>query len=174
MSMLAPMGVLAVLSVIAGIVPFTMGFGDWVRFGPAHHAGIDWGIASASTLTALAGFGLAWAIYGGGARRSDAIAKQAGVLYSLSLNKFYIDEIYQWFNRNIVTGLARVLYWVDLNVVDGIVDGAAQKSGAVGAILRRFQTGQTQHYVALMLMATVMLTLILAITAGAVAGGGKI
>ena len=102
------------------------------------------------------------------------IAKQAGVLYSLSLNKFYIDEIYQWFNRNIVTGLARVLYWVDLNVVDGIVDGAAQKSGAVGAILRRFQTGQTQHYAALMLMATVMLTLILAITAGAVAGGGKI
>ena len=174
MSMLAPMGVLAVLSVIAGIVPFTMGFGDWVRFGPAHHAGIDWGIASASTLIALAGFGLAWAIYGDGARRSDAIAKQAGVLYSLSLNKFYIDEIYQWFNRNIVTGLARVLYWVDLNVVDGIVDGAAQKSGAVGAILRRFQTGQTQHYAALMLMATVMLTLILAITAGAVAGGGKI
>ena len=73
-----------------------------------------------------------------------------------------------------MTGLARVLYWVDLNVVDGIVDGAAQKSGAVGAILRRFQTGQTQHYAALMLMATVMLTLILAITAGAVAGGGKI
>ena len=125
-------------------------------------------------MIALAGFGLAWAIYGDGARRSDAIAKQAGVLYSLSLNKFYIDEIYQWFNRNIVTGLARVLYWVDLNVVDGIVDGAAQKSGAVGAILRRFQTGQTQHYAALMLMATVMLTLILAITAGAVAGGGKI
>lgn len=174
LSMLAPMGVLAVFSIIAGIVPFTMGFGDWVRFGPAHHAGIDWGIASASTLIALAGFGLAWAIYGGGTRRSDAIAKQAGSLYSLSLNKFYIDEIYQWFNRNIVTGLARVLYWVDLNVVDGIVDGAAQKSGAVGAILRRFQTGQTQHYAALMLMATVMLTLILAITAGAVAGGGKI
>ena len=174
MSMLFPMGVLAVLSVFAGAVPFAMGFGDWVRFGPAHHAGIDWGIASASTLIALAGFGLAWTIYGRGARRSDAIAKQAGFLYSLSLNKFYIDELYQWFNRNIVTGLARVLYWVDLNVVDGIVDGAAQKSGAVGAILRRFQTGQTQQYAAVMLIATVMLALILAFSAGAVAGGGKI
>ena len=73
-----------------------------------------------------------------------------------------------------MTGLARVLYWVDLNVVDGIVDGAAQKSGAVGAILRRFQTGQTQQYAAVMLIATVMLALILAFSAGAVAGGGKI
>ena len=55
-----------------------------------------------------------------------------------------------------------------------IVDGAAQKSGAVGAILRRFQTGQTQQYAAVMLIATVMLALILAFSAGAVAGGGKI
>jgi len=174
MSMLAPMGVLAFLSVVGGIIPFALGFGDWVRFGPAHHAGIDWGVASGSTLIAVAGFGLAWSVYGAGHKKSDAIAQKAGFLYTLSFNKFFLDEIYQWFNRNVLTGLARILYWVDIRIVDGIVDGAARGTGGAGSVLRRLQTGQMQHYAAVMLMATVALALILAYTAGAVAGGGKL
>jgi NADH-quinone oxidoreductase subunit L len=173
-SMLIPMGVLAVLSVVGGIIPYASGFGEWVRFGPAHHAGIDWGVASGSTVIALVGFGLAWSIYGAGHKKSDAIAQKAGVLYSLSFHKFFIDEIYQWFNRNIVTGFARILYWFDLNIIDGIVDGAARGTGIAGSMLRRLQTGQMQHYAAVMFVATVALALILALTAGAVAGGGKL
>ena len=172
-AMLFPMGVLAVLSVVGGAIPYALGFGDWVRFGPAHHAGIDMGIASVSTLIALAGFGLAWSVYGAGHKKSDAIAQKAGFLYTLSYNKFFIDEIYQWFNRNVVTGFARILYWADLNVVDGIVDGAAKGTGAAAAALRKLQTGQTQHYAAVMLLATVALALVLVFTSGAVAGGGK-
>jgi NADH-quinone oxidoreductase subunit L len=173
-SMLIPMGVLAVLSVVGGIIPYASGFGEWVRFGPAHHAGIDWGVASGSTVIALVGFGLAWSIYGAGHRKSDAIAQKAGLLYTLSFHKFFIDEIYQWFNRNIVTGFARILYWFDLNIIDGIVDGAARGTGIAGNLLRRLQTGQMQHYAAVMFVATVALALILALTAGAVAGGGKL
>ena len=69
--------------------------------------------------------------------------------------------------------MARVLYWADINIVDGIVDGAARGTGVAGSMLRKLQTGQTQHYAAVMLVATVALALVLAFTAGAVAGGGK-
>ena len=117
--------------------------------------------------------GLAWSIYGSGPAKSDAIAQKAGILYTLSFRKFFIDEIYQWFNRTVITGVARILYWADLNVVDGIVNGAARGTGAAGSALRRLQTGQMQHYAAVMLVATVALALILAVTAGAVAAGGK-
>jgi NADH-quinone oxidoreductase subunit L len=174
LSMLFPMGVLAVLSVIGGWLPFSLGFGDWVRFGPAHHAGIDWAVAGASTVISLAGFALAWVIYGRGPRRSDALAAKSGLLYSLSYNKFFVDELYQWFNRNVIDGLGRLSFWIDLYVLGAVVDGASRATGTAGTELRYTQTGQMQQYAAVMVSATVVLVLLLAVLTGSLVKGGQI
>jgi NADH-quinone oxidoreductase subunit L len=175
LSMLIPMGVLAALSVVGGIVPYIAGFGEWVRFGPAHHAGIDWGIAIPATLIALSAFSLAWMIYGAKGDRSDAVASKFGFLYALSFNKFYVDELYQLMNRLLLGGAAKILAWVDINVVDGIVDGSARAAESAGIMLRRLQTGQVQHYATVMFVAMVVLIAILwnGGPVGAVKGGLK-
>jgi NADH-quinone oxidoreductase subunit L len=173
-SMLFPMGVLAVLSVIGGGIPFVLGFGDWVRFGPAHHAGIDWAVAGASTAISLMGFALAWFIYGGGHSRSTVLAQKTGFLYTLSFNKFYVDELYQWFNRNIVGGLARLSFWIDIHALGAVVDNAWRGTGAAGEGMRRLQTGQMQQYAAVMLSATVVLVVLLAALTGSFVKGGQI
>ncbi len=174
LSMLIPMGVLAVLSLIGGIIPFVMGFGEWVRFGPAHHAGIDWTVAGVSTGISLLGFALAWFIYGEGHTRSNDLTMKMGAIYTWSYNKCYIDELYQCINRNIVGGLARLSFWIDIHALGAVVDNAWRGTGAAGEELRRAQTGQMQQYAALMLSATVILVVILAALTGTFVKGGQI
>ena len=173
-AMLVPMGILAVLSVIGGAIPYWLGFGDWVRFGPAHHVGIDWAVAGSSTIISLAGFGLAWFIYGRGHRTSDELAARTGFLFNLSYNKFYLDEIYQWFNRNVIDGLGKLSFWIDLHVLGAVVDVGAQGTGAAGNELRHTQTGQMQQYAAVMLASTAILVLLLAVLTGMAVKGGPI
>ena len=174
LSMLVPMGVLAALSVFGGIIPFALGFGEWVRFGPAHHAGVDWAVAGASTVISLLGFAMAWFIYGGGHTRSNDLTMKMGALYTWSFNKFYVDELYQSFNRNVVGGLARLSFWIDLYALGAVVDNAWRGTGAAGAQLRRLQTGQMQQYAAVMLSATVILVVLLAALTGSFVKGGQI
>jgi NADH-quinone oxidoreductase subunit L len=68
--------------------------------------------------------------------------------YELLLNKYYIDEVYNF----IVT---RPLFWVSNNVlntaIDGfVIDGAAEGAGLAvqtsGEVARRAETGNVQHY----------------------------
>ncbi|EGO65979.1 NADH-quinone oxidoreductase subunit L [Acetonema longum] len=158
---LLPLVVLAFLAVVGGIVPYLWGFGDWVRFGPAHHAGIDPMVAGVSTVLAVLAIGFAWMVYGSGAISSDKLASQLRPLYTLSFHKYYIDEIYQWFNQTVVTGIGKILYWVDLYIVDGVVNNLAAAAGVTGNILRRAQTGQVQHYALVYFAAAVGLVLLM-------------
>ena len=174
LAMLVPMGVLAVLSVVGGIIPYGLGFGDWVRFGPAHHAGIDWVVAGASTAISLLGFALAWFIYSGGHTRSNDLTMKMGALYTWSYNKCYVDELYQWVNRTFVGGLARLSFWLDIHALGAVVDNAWRGTGAAGVEMRRSQTGQMQQYAAVMLSATVILVVILAALTGSFVKGGPI
>ena len=92
--------------------------------------------------------------------------------WGLVFNKYYVDEIYQ---ATVVRGsvmLSRALYWLDQNLIDGIVnlmgligrtvayvdrvfdervvDGAVNGLGRLtwnsGSALRRVQTGHIQAY----------------------------
>lgn len=175
LSMLIPMGILAALSLVGGVAPYLAGFGDWVRFGPAHHGGIDWSIAIPATLLALSAFSLAWMIYGAKGDRSDAVASKFGFLYLLSFKKFYVDELYQLMNRLLLGSASKFLAWFDIHVVDGIVDGAARATEKAGIMMRRWQTGQVQHYATVMFLAMIVLVIFLWGTgpAGAVKGGLK-
>ena len=54
---------------------------------------------------------------------ADELAARCGILYRLSFHKFYIDEIYAALIKVLVDGIARGLYWLDVYIVDGIVNG---------------------------------------------------
>lgn len=152
-----PLIILAILSVVSGLWAYSAGFGEWVRYGAAHHAEINWLIASSSTLLALIAFALAWKIYVKKSWSADALAQRAGTLYQLSFHKFYIDEIYAYLIGIAVDGTAKVLYWIDVNIVDNIVNILAGLVRATSEILSPVENGQVQRYAGVYLLGVIIL-----------------
>lgn len=145
-AMLLPLLVLGTLSIIGGYLGHAAGFGHWIYFGEAHTAPVNWLVAGTSTLVAMVAIALAWSIYGAGVIKPYQVRDRLELLYQLSYHKFYIDEAYAWLNRHIVNGFGRLLAWVDIYLVDGLVNLLALTIRASGAVLRRTETGQLQHY----------------------------
>ncbi|MGM9581814.1 MAG: NADH-quinone oxidoreductase subunit L [Anaerovibrio sp.] len=152
-----PLLVLAVLSVVSGMWGHFFGFGEWVRFGAASHEGIDWMIAGSSALLALLAMGIAWKIYVAKAWDADELAARCGILYRLSFHKFYIDEIYAALIKVLVDGMARVLYWIDIYIVDGIVNGLGGMVRLASGWLSPAENGQAQSYAGVYLCGVIIL-----------------
>ena len=152
-----PLLVLAVLSVFSGMWGHVFGFGEWVRFGAAAHEGIDWAIAGSSTVLAVLAMGLAWKIYVAKSWDADELAARCGILYRLSFHKFYIDEIYAALIKVLVDGIARVLYWLDVYIVDGIVNGLGGVVRLASGWLSPAENGQAQSYAGVYLCGVIIL-----------------
>ncbi len=155
--MQVPLIILAALAVVSGLWGHLAGFGDWVRFGAPVHGGIDLTIASISTVLSLAALWLAWNIYVTKRWSADAIAEKFGVLYTLSFHKYYIDEFYALLTKYLVDGVGKILYWIDIYIVDGIVNSLAYFVGFCSRFFTKAQTGQAQQYVAVFFCGVIVL-----------------
>ena len=155
--MRVPLIILAALAVVSGLWGHLAGFGDWVRFGAPEHGGIDLTIAAVSTVLSLAALWLAWNIYVTKRWSSDAIAKKFGVLYTLSFHKYYIDEFYALLTKYLVDGVGKILYWIDIYIVDGVVNSLAYFVGFCSRLFTKAQTGQAQQYVAVFFCGVILL-----------------
>lgn len=155
--MRVPLIVLSVLSVVSGIWAHMAGFGDWVRFGGPAHEGMNLMIAGTSTLLAVIALALAWKVYVAKSWDVDALAQKWGVLYQLSFHKFYIDEIYAALIKVFVDGIAKVLYWIDVHIVDGIVNALGGLVRAVSEMLSPAENGQVQSYAGVYLFGVIVL-----------------
>lgn len=175
MSMRIPLVVLGFLAVIGGYIPYANHFGDWVRFGSASHEGLHWGIAATSTVLSILAISLAWFIYGSGKVSPYNLSWRFGTLYKLSFHKYYIDEFYLWLNHTFVDGLGKILYWLELYFVEGIVNGIAGLPVQLGDVVRKGQTGKLQRYGLIMfgamLIVVVWLLLLSPLFKGVLSGG---
>jgi NADH-quinone oxidoreductase subunit L len=175
MSMRIPLVVLGVLAVIGGYIPYANHFGDWVRFGSASHEGLNWSIAATSTVLSILAISLAWFIYGSGKVSADNLSWRFNTLYKLSFRKYYIDEFYLWLNHTFVDGLGKILYWLELYVIEGIITGIASFPVQLGNVLRKGQTGKLQRYGLIMfgaiLIVVIWLVLLSPLFKGVLSGG---
>jgi NADH-quinone oxidoreductase subunit L len=75
------------------------------------------------------------------------VAERSGPLYTASLNKLYMDDVYEVVPIRSTIAFAQWL-WVafDSAVIDGAVNGVARLWGMFGAGLRPLQTGRVQNY----------------------------
>ena len=138
---------------------------------------------------ALGGLGILFAflLYHWKKLDPDKLAEKLKPLYKLSLNKWYIDEIYHatviggtlafgrllnWFDANIVDGIVNgtatvtrafstVSGWFDTYIVDGLVNFSAMLSGFIGLSFRRLQTGKVQTYIIFVVFSVLIILLIL-------------
>ncbi len=99
----------------------------------------------------VAGIWLAhrWYVTDPGAPRRFVAAIPLGLgpgMYAASLNKYYVDDLYQLvFARGGVL-LGEALWWFDAKVIDGAVNGAGWLATRIGGALRKGQTGRIENY----------------------------
>ncbi|MDN5361714.1 MAG: NADH-quinone oxidoreductase subunit [Moorella sp. (in: firmicutes)] len=162
LTMTVPLVILAVLSVVSGFVgaPFVShGFSSFVYYGEPHHVEPNYMVMLLSTVVALAGIGLAWLLYGRPSDVPEQLVQRYRSIYTLLVNKYYIDEVYMWLFHRVALGLAQAFNWNDRHVVDGVFDGIGDVTRFSGRKLRLIQTGNLQTYALVIFTAVVIIAL---------------
>jgi NADH-quinone oxidoreductase subunit L len=132
----------------AGVLPGSIADGGHAEFQLLGSGGV---LLTTGALVAAAGVWLAYRFYvrdpGLPARFVERIPLGLGPgMYRASVNKYYIDDIYQLvFARGGVV-LANALWWFDVRVIDGIVNGTGWLARTIGGGLRKVQTGRVENY----------------------------
>ena len=165
-TMTVPLIILAVFSVVAGFIgaPFLeKAFWAFVYYGKPHHPVPDLLVMVVSTAVALSGILLAWLIYYKKVISAEKIKDTFKPIHTLLENKYYIDEIYQWFFDKVVLVISSAFNWSDRNLVDGTAHGISDSFRAAGAKLRFIQTGSMQNYALVIFIAVILLVIWMAI-----------
>jgi NADH-quinone oxidoreductase subunit L len=160
-TMTLPLVILAMLSIATGYLGIPEFLGPMFETHPggaAHEGGVGISIMAVATAMGLIGIAGAYYVYVLNPTLPDRFARQWQSLYRASLHKWYVDEAY---DRMIVrpTFYAATELWkrVDVNVVDGAVNGVARAIAWGGWFLRLMQSGQAQHYALGMALGVVVL-----------------
>jgi NAD(P)H-quinone oxidoreductase subunit 5 len=93
-----------------------------------------------------------------------AIAAKIQPLYQLSLNKWYIDDIYDVVFVKGVRRIARQVLEVDVRIVDGVVNLAGFVTLVTGETLKYIENGRVQFYALIVFGAVLGLVLVSGIT----------
>jgi NADH-quinone oxidoreductase subunit L len=170
-SMTIPLMILAFFSVVGGWAALPEhNFAFFVHYGEFEPEAMNWALAGVSVIAGLLGIGLAYTIYLKKSIKSEEIVARFPGVYKLLKNKYYIDEIYLWLIRNVMDGIiAKALYWFDLYIIDGIINGIALTVRGTARGLRRTTTGQLQTYALVFFFAVVVFYLVFAMGEGQLA-----
>jgi NADH-quinone oxidoreductase subunit L len=197
-----PLVVLAALAVVTGFLnaPGVLKFTEW--FEPAFvsnvvtHHDFAVGTAFVGTLAGFLGIAAAYLWYWRNAG-PHGVTDRVGLLragYTFLDRRYYLDHLYTgvvvgsikgpiaraayWVNQNVIDGvvnavgvgmrgLGKFVYdWFDQKVIDGVVNGAGVGAEESGAALRTMQTGRVQQYAAALFGAVAVIGLALVLTAG--------
>jgi len=115
-----------------------------------HHGSVSTEISLLLLTLVMVGVGvlLAYLFYGRESKAPDQLSSWAGGgPYRMLLNKYYVDEIYDFVIVRPFTACSQWLAQVfDPAVIDGIVNGVASLARGFSLVWREVQTGNVQHY----------------------------
>ncbi len=179
--MLAPLVILAILSVIGGwfVLPTYWGGKDYFKgfldpvFSASNQLALqmhpNWTEPSHSLelqMTAIAvvvafiGFLIALYLYVIKPAAARKLADGVHPLYELLWHKYYVDELYGAVIIGPLVWLSRNVLWkvIDVGLIDGTVNGLAFLSRGVGSGLRHMQGGNTRSYATWVVVGAVAVT----------------
>jgi proton-translocating NADH-quinone oxidoreductase chain L len=124
--------------------------------------GFDWATALVSTIVGLAGIALAWRLYAEPSETPARLATMFRPLYRASLNKFYVDEVYDWLAVKTTKAIAVICEFLDVYLVDQLVLLFARLPRKVGKdLLAGYQNGLLQFYAAVSALGVAVLLWVL-------------
>jgi NADH-quinone oxidoreductase subunit L len=177
--MTVPLLVLALLSIVGGLVGVPAAIGGGAHFaawlapvvghevaGEGEHAlaTLEIGLMGLSVLVALTGIVLAVIFYGRRTGRAERFVAAWPRLHQTVWNKYYVDEFNDAAVINPLKRVATNFLWlfVDAAVIDGAVNGVAATAKQGGALFARLQSGRVHTYaLAITIGAVVLLGLML-------------
>jgi NADH-quinone oxidoreductase subunit L len=164
-AMTLPLVVLALLSLGGGLFQVS----KWLApMFPEHAPAENPLLLAASIAAALGGVLVAWMLYVWRPALPDAIAGNIKWLYHAAFRKYWVDEIYSaTVVRPLVEGSREVLWrGIDVDVIDGMVNGAGRRAFGVGSLLRLAQSGNIRSYATWVLLGSVGLMIALGVLGG--------
>ena len=114
-----------------------------------HDVGTERLFTGISVVVALLGIGLGFSLY-----RRQPLREMPSILE----NKYYVDEFYDATVVNPLVSTSRGFLWqiVDVQIIDGIVNGAAGVFRGLGDQMRQTQTGLARSYAAAILAGAIV------------------
>jgi NADH-quinone oxidoreductase subunit L len=108
---------------------------------------------------AVAGIGLAAYFWLANRAAAAQIARSAGGLYRLLLNKYYIDELYDAVVVRPILAVSTTVLWkgADAALIDGSVNGVGKAVQGASSKLRRLQSGSIRAYAASLFLGVVLI-----------------
>ena len=171
-SITIPLAVLAVLSVFGGffgvphifhLLPNNMEllFHGFFAEIPSGHGAVftEWILMVLSVLFALLAWYLASRVYHSGFEIASRLREKWEWAYKLSLNKWYVDELYDLVLIKPGHLFTTHFLWrvFDLNVIDRIVNTSGTAVRTAGNTIRPFQNGLTQNYALIFTIGTFLI-----------------
>lgn len=169
-TMTLPLVILAVISCVAGFVPF----GNLVTWNGhpmfesvnffTNLGALDWSVASISLAVAIVAILLATVMY---KKENPLPAKMKNalpMLWDWCYHRFYWDELYMFITHKIIFGcISKPIAWFDRHVIDGSMDGLAWVTQRISFAIRGLQSGNIQFYVWAYLVGVILLGAITAV-----------
>jgi NADH-quinone oxidoreductase subunit L len=172
--MTVPLYILALLAFVGGYIglPKLLGGGAWFEnfLNPVmasaesagevvhHSAGVEYLLLLTSIIAAAIGIIVAINYYITNPERPKRLAQKAAGIYRLVLNKYYVDEIYDYAVVKPIYVLSLIFWKIfDVRVVDGFVNGLARFFGNVSERMRAVHTGLVRNYALTFLIGVILL-----------------
>ena len=172
LSMTIPLMILALLAVIGGffgvphvfhLIPNGMEYyfqGFFAEI-PSGHGTVstEWTLMGVSVAFALLAWFFASRLYHSGFDIASGLRSKWESLYQLSLNKWYVDELYNAVIIQPVRLFSTHILWrlFDQNVIDRAVNTTADVARTVGNSIRPLQNGLTQNYALIFTLGTFLI-----------------
>ena len=175
-SITIPLAILAVLSVFGGffgvphifhLLPNNMEqlfHGFFAEIPSGHGAALtEWILMVLSVLSAVLAWYLASRVYKSGFEIASRLREKWEWAYKISLNKWYVDELYNLVLIKPVHLFTTHFLWrlFDLNIIDRIVNTSGAVARTAGNTIRPFQNGLTQNYALIFTFGTFLVLLYL-------------
>ncbi|MDY4218344.1 MAG: NADH-quinone oxidoreductase subunit L [Prevotella sp.] len=162
--MWGPLVFLAIISIFAGWIPFghfisATGQSQEIHLQHFHFTSVAW----FSLLAAAIGIGLAtWMYMPKNNPASDLLAKKMPCLHKAALNRFYIDNAWQFLTHKIIFRFFSIpIAWFDRQVIDGTFNFLAWGTQEAGESIRPLQSGDVRQYAIWFITGTIALTLVI-------------
>lgn len=157
-TMTVPLVILSVVSIVAGFVPMH----DLVTWDGAElHTQLDWTVAGTSVAIALAGIGLATAMYYKENSLPSKMKNAMSGLWTAAYHRFYMDELYQFITHKVIfQTICAPIAKFDRKFIDGFMNMLSTVTNHAAFGIRRLQSGNIQSYVYVYVMGALLIAVV--------------
>lgn len=155
--MTIPLMFLALMSIVAGFIPFSEFIAaDRMPF-EAHFNIL---VSTVSASVGVVGIVVAWIFYKSENNIPERVSKAFGAFYTWAFHKFYFDELYLFVTKKIIfNGVSASFAWFDKKVVDDGMIGIGNATLNTSEKIKKLQSGKFQDYATWFILGAIALTL---------------